>query len=75
MDVINTMMDPSIPGTVPEYDEWGNPSDFTTFFNILHYCPYSNLPVNTVKFPDTFIRSGLNDVRVQYWGKLYVLPS
>lgn len=73
MDVINTMLDPSLPGTVAEYDEWGNPNDLNAFSDILRYCPYTNLSENFTKFPDTFVRSGLNDVRVQYWGKLSAL--
>ncbi|RKP26060.1 prolyl oligopeptidase family-domain-containing protein, partial [Syncephalis pseudoplumigaleata] len=66
VDVINTMMDESIPLTVNEYEEWGNPNDKTFFDYMLSYSPYDNLS-RTSKYPNMLIRAGLNDPRVQYW--------
>jgi len=66
VDVINTMMDETIPLTVNEYDEWGNPNDKEYFDAMLAYSPYDNIRAG-VKMPHIFIRAGLNDPRVQYW--------
>ncbi|KAJ9067030.1 hypothetical protein DSO57_1003734 [Entomophthora muscae] len=63
VDVLNTMMDPSHSY---EYEEWGNPNNHTFFDYIQQYSPYENIPTN--HFPDLLVRSGYNDVRVQYWG-------
>jgi oligopeptidase B len=68
VDVINTMMDASIPLTVNEYEEWGNPNETHAFDYMLSYSPYDNLS-KTAKYPNMLIRAGLNDPRVQYWGK------
>ncbi|KAI9291630.1 oligopeptidase B [Neoconidiobolus thromboides FSU 785] len=67
VDVINTMMDETIPLTVNEYEEWGNPNEKEYFDYMLSYSPYDNLPKNPKNFPHLLIRSGLNDPRVQYW--------
>ncbi|KAI9297416.1 peptidase S9A prolyl oligopeptidase domain protein beta-propeller [Neoconidiobolus thromboides FSU 785] len=67
VDVINTMMDESIPLTVKEYEEWGNPNEKEYFDYILSYSPYNNLPKNPKNFPHLLIRSGFNDPMVQYW--------
>lgn len=65
VDVINTMLDPSIPLTVIEYDEWGNPQQ-EDYFRYMHsYSPYDN--VRNADYPDILITAGLNDPRVQYW--------
>ncbi|MEM7037107.1 MAG: S9 family peptidase [Bacteroidota bacterium] len=65
VDVMNTMLDPSIPLTVIEYDEWGNPNE-EKFFKIMHsYSPYDNVAAQD--YPDTLITAGLNDPRVHYW--------
>jgi oligopeptidase B len=66
VDVINTMMDPSIPLTVGEYEEWGNPNQIDYFDYMLSYSPYDNIP-NDKKFPDLLVKAGLFDPRVQYW--------
>ncbi|KAI8054395.1 prolyl oligopeptidase [Syncephalis plumigaleata] len=66
VDVINTMMDASIPLTVNEYEEWGNPNEVKMFDYMLSYSPYDNLS-KTAKYPNMLIRAGLNDPRVQYW--------
>ena len=65
VDVINTMLDASIPLTVIEYEEWGNPNDKTFFDYILSYSPYDN--VEAKDYPNLLITAGLNDPRVQYW--------
>ncbi|KAI8908915.1 peptidase S9A prolyl oligopeptidase domain protein beta-propeller [Gorgonomyces haynaldii] len=65
VDVINTMMDSSIPLTVNEYEEWGNPNELDYFKYILSYSPYENL--HTGKLPHILVKAGLNDPRVQYW--------
>ncbi|KAJ3328029.1 hypothetical protein HDU76_010713 [Blyttiomyces sp. JEL0837] len=66
VDVINTMMDPSIPLTVNEYEEWGNPNEKEFFDYMLSYSPYDNVKPG-VKFPNLLIKAGLNDPRVSYW--------
>ncbi|HSK24216.1 MAG TPA: S9 family peptidase [Egicoccus sp.] len=65
VDVVNTMSDPSIPLTVIEYDEWGNPED-REFYEVMRaYSPYDN--VQAADYPALFVTAGLNDPRVQYW--------
>jgi len=65
VDVINTMRDESIPLTVIEYDEWGNPNDEKFFDYMLSYSPYDN--VKAQAYPNILITAGLYDTRVQYW--------
>ncbi|MBX2845243.1 MAG: S9 family peptidase [Saprospiraceae bacterium] len=65
VDVINTMMDDSIPLTVFEYDEWGNPNQADYFEYMLSYSPYDNL--KAMDYPNILVTAGLNDPRVQYW--------
>ncbi len=65
VDVLNTMLDASIPLTVAEYDEWGNPHNEDYYFYIKSYSPYDN--VEAKPYPNMLIRAGLNDPRVQYW--------
>ncbi len=65
VDVINTMLDESIPLTVIEYDEWGNPAEEEYYHYIKSYSPYDNLKARD--YPDMLITAGLNDPRVQYW--------
>jgi oligopeptidase B len=65
VDVVNTMSDPTIPLTVIEYDEWGDPSD-PTFHEVMRsYSPYDN--VLAAEYPAMYVTGGLNDPRVQYW--------
>ena len=59
------MLDPSIPLTVTEYDEWGNPNDVATFEAMAAYGPYEN--VVEENHPALLVTAGLNDPRVQYW--------
>jgi oligopeptidase B len=65
VDVINTMLDPTLPLTVTEYEEWGNPQEETYFNYILSYSPYDN--VKNLHYPHMLVTAGLNDPRVSYW--------
>ena len=65
VDVINTMMDASIPLTTFEYEEWGNPNKKEYFDYMLSYSPYDN--VKPQNYPHMLITAGLNDSRVHYW--------
>lgn len=65
VDVINTMMDASLPLTVIEYDEWGNPNEKEYFDYMKSYSPYDN--VQKADYPNMFVAGGLNDPRVGYW--------
>ncbi len=65
VDVVNTMLDPSIPLTVIEYEEWGNPNDAGFFEYIRSYSPYDNIEPKA--YPNILVMSGINDPRVQYW--------
>ena len=59
------MLDESLPLTVTEYDEWGNPNDKEYFDYMRTYSPYDN--VEKKSYPFMLITGGLNDPRVQYW--------
>lgn len=65
VDVINTMLDSTIPLTVTEYEEWGNPNDSQFYSYMKSYSPYDN--VTAQEYPHLLIEAGLNDPRVQYW--------
>lgn len=65
VDVINTMLDESIPLTTNEFDEWGNPKDKVFFDYIKQYSPYDN--VDNKNYPNLLITTGLHDSQVQYW--------
>ena len=65
VDPINTMLDPSLPLTVQEYEEWGNPTDPEDFAYILSYSPYDNVSLQS--YPDVLISSAWYDTRVGYW--------
>jgi oligopeptidase B len=65
VDVINTMLDESLPLTVPEYLEWGNPRQREHFLYMKSYCPYSNLKAGS--YPAMLVRTALNDSQVMYW--------
>lgn len=65
VDLMNTMLDPSIPLTVIEYDEWGNPNEEEAFKYMYSYSPYDN--VKAQDYPHILITAGLNDPRVHYW--------
>ncbi|KAF0863460.1 S9 family peptidase [Pseudomonas sp. LD120] len=65
VDVLNTMLDPELPLTVTEYDEWGNPEEPQVHARIKAYAPYEN--VRAQAYPATLVIAGYNDSRVQYW--------
>ncbi|MBD3234575.1 MAG: prolyl oligopeptidase family serine peptidase [candidate division Zixibacteria bacterium] len=65
VDLINTMLDSSMPLTVTEYDEWGNPNQKEFFEYMLSYSPYDN--IRKQDYPDMLIMASLNDTRVMYW--------
>lgn len=65
VDALNTMLDPSIPLTIGEYVEWGNPENKEYYEYIKSYSPYDN--VTSTHYPTTLVTAGLNDPRVQYW--------
>ena len=65
VDLINTMLDPSLPLTVLEYEEWGNPNDTEYYRYMRSYSPYDN--VTQQDYPNMLITTGLNDTRVMYW--------
>jgi oligopeptidase B len=65
VDVVNTMLDASLPLTVIEYDEWGNPHDPAAYRYIRSYSPYDN--VEAKDYPHMLVTAGLNDPRVAYW--------
>jgi len=65
VDVINTMLDSTIPLTVTEYEEWGNPNDSQFYYYMKSYSPYDNVAAQ--EYPHLLVQAGLNDPRVQYW--------
>lgn len=65
VDVLNTMLDPDLPLTVTEYDEWGNPQEPQVYARIKAYAPYEN--VSAQAYPAMLVIAGYNDSRVQYW--------
>ena len=65
VDVLNTMLDESIPLTVIEYDEWGNPHKKEFYDYIKSYAPYEKVAAKT--YPNMLVTAGLNDPRVGYW--------
>jgi oligopeptidase B len=65
VDVLNTMLDDTLPLTQLEYDEWGNPADEEFYRYIRSYSPYDN--VEAKAYPNLLITAGLNDPRVTYW--------
>ncbi|MBI2206501.1 MAG: S9 family peptidase [Candidatus Rokubacteria bacterium] len=65
VDVVNTMFDESLPLTVGEFEEWGNPKDRAYYDYIKTYCPYTNLVRQ--EYPSILVRTGLNDSQVMYW--------
>ena len=65
VDVVTTMLDPDIPLTTGEYDEWGNPGGKEYYDYMLSYSPYDNVAGKA--YPNLLITTGLNDSQVQYW--------
>ena len=67
VDVINTMLDETLPLTAIEWEEWGNPTDPAYFAYMRSYAPYENVPDDASGYPEMLITAGLNDPRVGYW--------
>ncbi len=65
VDVVTTILDPDLPLSVMEWDEWGNPNDATFYEYMKSYSPYDN--VQAQDYPRLLIQGGLNDPRVSYW--------
>jgi len=65
VDVITTMLDPNIPLTTGEYDEWGDPNHKESYEYIMSYSPYDN--VQAKAYPHLLVTTGLHDSQVQYW--------
>jgi oligopeptidase B len=65
VDVLNTMLDASLPLTVGEYEEWGNPQIAEDYFYMKSYCPYTNLERKA--YPTMLVKTSLNDSQVMYW--------
>ena len=65
VDVLNTMLDNSLPLTTMEYNEWGNPNEVRYYDYIKSYSPYDN--VTAQAYPHMLITGGISDPRVTYW--------
>jgi oligopeptidase B len=65
VDVMNTMLDETLPLTVGEFEEWGNPKEKAAFDYMITYSPYDN--VEAKNYPDMLVRSSFNDSQVMYW--------
>jgi len=65
VDVLTTMADPTIPLTVIEWEEWGNPAAAEEYAVMRSYSPYDNLRAE--EYPPILATTGLNDARVQFW--------
>lgn len=66
VDALNTILDPTLPLTVIEWEEWGNPIESADIFEVMaSYSPYENIPA--VALPPVLATTGLHDPRVGYW--------
>jgi oligopeptidase B len=65
VDIVTTIIDTSLPLSVLEWEEWGNPNDKIYYDYIKSYSPYDN--VEAKNYPNLLITAGLNDPRVKYW--------
>jgi oligopeptidase B len=65
VDVVTTMLDASLPLTVTEWEEWGDPREAEAYARLKSYSPYDN--VRDEPYPAMLVTTGLNDPRVQYW--------
>jgi oligopeptidase B len=65
VDVVNTMLDDTLPLTTGEYLEWGNPKKKSDYAQIRAYSPYDNLAPRD--YPAVYLRASLNDSQVPYW--------
>ena len=65
VDVMNTMLDPTLPLTIGEYEEWGDPNQPDAFAYMLQYSPYDNL--DRKPYPAMLVKTSLHDSQVMYW--------
>jgi oligopeptidase B len=65
LDVINTMLDESLPLTVGEFEEWGNPKKKEEYDYLKTYCPYTNLEAKA--YPAMLVKTSFHDSQVMYW--------
>jgi oligopeptidase B len=65
VDVINTELDDSLPLTVGEFEEWGNPKEKAAFDYMISYSPYDNIEKKT--YPNMLVKTSFNDSQVMYW--------
>jgi oligopeptidase B len=65
VDVMNTMLDESLPLTVGEFEEWGNPKEKQAFDYMLTYSPYDNIEAKA--YPNMLVKTSFNDSQVMYW--------
>jgi len=65
VDVMNTMLDETLPLTVGEFEEWGNPKEKAAFDYMITYSPYDN--VEAKSYPDMLVKTSFNDSQVMYW--------
>ncbi|HXY24973.1 MAG TPA: S9 family peptidase [Candidatus Acidoferrum sp.] len=65
VDVMNTMLDETLPLTVPEFEEWGNPKEKAAFDYMITYSPYDN--IENKPYPNILVRTSFNDSQVMYW--------
>jgi oligopeptidase B len=65
VDVLNTMSDPSLPLTVGEFEEWGDPSKPADYAGMRRYSPYENLERRD--YPAMLVKTSFNDSQVMYW--------
>jgi oligopeptidase B len=65
VDTLNTALDPTLPLTIAEYEEFGNPAEKEYYDYIKSYAPYENL--GPKEYPMMLVTAGLNDPRVSYW--------
>ncbi|HKD73512.1 MAG TPA: S9 family peptidase [Candidatus Acidoferrum sp.] len=65
VDVMNTMLDESLPLTVGEFEEWGNPKEKPAFDYMMSYSPYDNIQAKA--YPNMLVKTSFNDSQVMYW--------
>ena len=65
VDVLNTMLDSSLPLTAAEFEEWGNPQNKTEYEYMKQYCPYTNITAKD--YPSMLVKTSFNDSQVMYW--------
>ena len=65
VDVVTTMLDDTLPLTLGEYEEWGNPHRLADYQQMKAYSPYDN--IKPMRYPNLLVTTGLNDSQVQYW--------